>query len=255
MGHGTTTSLNGQAGTGLLWVSDVDGYNLRVYNAIPVDGQLQLIKTANVAGITKFTRPVFGDGRAYLGTVQGALYCFGSPVNLPLTCTSPNDFGSVVINSTSSAKTIQCQANVDTQVTSITIKSANFQISSLPTLPISLVNGQNLSFQAVFAPSAPGPLSNDVLLAVTNNAPGFSTSVPVSLKGIGDSLAPLLAVAPNVVSFQGVITGQEAGGTDQSIIFDNQGDGVLTVQGQIPLSNLHAHLVNMFFRSRLFNRI
>lgn len=235
MGHGTTTSLNGQAGTGLLWVSDVDGYNLRVYNAIPVNGQLQLIKTANVAGITKFTRPVFGDGRAYLGTVQGALYCFGSPVNLPLTCTSPNDFGSVVINSTSTTRTIQCQANVDTQVTSINIKSSNFQISSLPTLPFSLTNGQNISFQAVFAPSAPGPLSNDVLLATTNSIAGFSNSVPVSLKGIGDSLAPLLAVTPNVVSFQGVITGQEAGGRDQSIIFDNQGDGVLTINGKIPI--------------------
>lgn len=88
VGHGTTTSLNGQAGTGLLWVSDVDGYNLRVYTAIPVDGKLQLIKTANIPGITKFSRPVFGDGRAYLGTTQGTLYCFGSPVNLPITCTS-----------------------------------------------------------------------------------------------------------------------------------------------------------------------
>ena len=231
MGHGTTTSLNGQAGTGLLWVSDVDGYNLRVYSAIPVDGQLQLIKTANVAGITKFTRPVFGDGRAYLGTVQGTLYCLGSPVNLPLTCTSPNDFGSVVINSTSTAKTIQCQANVDTQVTSITIKSSNFQIFSLPTLPFSLINGQNISFQAAFAPAAPGPLSNDVLLATRNSVDGFSTSVPVSLKGIGDSLAPLLSVTPNLVSFAGVITGQEAGGRDQSIIFANQGDGVLTITG------------------------
>lgn len=241
VGHGTTTSLNGQAGTGLFWVSDVDGYNLRVYNAIPANGQLQLIKTANVFGITKFSRPVFGDGRAYLGTVQGALYCFGSPVNLPLTCTSPNDFGSVVINSTSTAKTIQCQANVDTQVTSITIKSSNFQISSLPTMPLSLTNGQNISFQAVFAPSAPGPLSNDVLLATTNNAAGFSTSVPVSLKGIGDSLAPLLAVTPNLVSFAGVITGQEVGGRDQSIIFDNQGDGVLTLKGQILIVTSYRH--------------
>lgn len=231
VGHGTTTSLNGQAGTGLYWVSDVDGYNLRVYSAVPVNGKLQLIKSANVAGITKFSRAVFGDSRAYLGTVQGALYCFGSPVNLPLTCTAPNDFGSVVINSTSAAKTIQCQANVNTQITAITIKSANFQISSLPTLPFSLNKDQNISFQAVFAPSAPGPLSNDVLLSTINGVSGYSNTVPVSLKGVGDSLAPLLAVNPNSVTFEGVITGQQAGGTDQSIILANRGDGVLHITG------------------------
>ena len=225
--------MNGQAGTGLLWVSDVDGYNLRVYNAIPQNGKLQLIQTANVAGITKFTRPVFGDGRAYLGTTQGALYCFGSPVNLPLTCTSPNDFGTVVINSTSAAKTIQCQANIDTQVTAITIKSANFRISSLPTLPFSVNKGDNVSFQAVFAPAAPGPLSNDVLLAMTNSVAGYASTTPVSLKGVSDSLAPLLAVTPNVVSFEGVITGQQAGGVEQSVIFANQGDGILHIVGML----------------------
>ena len=105
VGHGTTTSLNGQAGTGLLWVSDVEGLQLRVYNAVPVNGLLKLIKSANLPGITKFNRPVFGDGRVYMGTTQGALYCLGSPVNLPLTCSSPIDFGSTVLNSTSAAKT------------------------------------------------------------------------------------------------------------------------------------------------------
>lgn len=232
VGHGTTTSLNGQAGTGLLWVSDVDGYNLRVYNAIPVDGKLQLIKTANIPGITKFSRPVFGDGRAYLGTTQGTLYCFGSPVNLPITCTSPTDFGIVSINSTSIMKSIHCQAHVSTRINTITIASSNFRISLLPNLPISIDQGQNISFSAVFTPSAPGPLSNDIVLAVTNAADGYATTVPISLKGIGASQAPLLAVTPNVVSFEGVIIGQQAGGVSQSIIFANQGDEILHINSQ-----------------------
>ena len=215
----------------------MDGYNLRVYNAVPVNGKLELIKTANVFGITKFTRVVFGDSRAYLGTTQGTLYCFGSPVNLPLTCTSPNDFGSTVINSTSAVKTIQCQANVDTQISNITIKSANFKISSLSTLPISLSQNQNISFQAVFAPSAPGPLSSDVLLSTTNGVSGYANTVPVSLKGVGDSLAPLLAVTPNVVSFEGVITGQQVGGTYQPIIFANRGDAILHITGQFLIAD------------------
>ena len=231
-GHGTTTSMNGQQGTGLYWVTDVDGYNLRIYDAVPQNGVLNLIKTANVVGVTKFTRPVFGDGRAYISTNQGALYCFGSPVNLPLTCSSPNDFGSELLNSTSAPKTIQCQANIDTQITSMILKgNPNFQITGQPTLPASVSKGSNFSFQAVFKPQTPGPLSSDVLLATVNSNTGYSTSTPVSLKGTGDSLAPLLTVSPNTVSFSGVITGQQQGGVTQSAILTNAGDGTLLITG------------------------
>ena len=230
VGHGATTSLDGAAGTGLFWVTDVDGFNLRIYNAIPQNGALQLIKSANVPGVTKFSRPVFGDGRAYVGTVQGALYCFGSPVNLPLTCTSPNDFGKQLLNSTSAPKTIQCQANVNTQVTSLALKgNPNFRVTQQPALPFTLTKGQNISFQAVFEPATPGPLSSDVVLGTTNGVSGYSTSTPVSLKGNGDSLAPLLSINPNTISFSGVITGEQEGGVTQSVIWSNDGDGALHV--------------------------
>ena len=211
-------------------MTDVDGYNLRVYSAVPQNGQLQLIKSANIPGVTKFSRPVFGDGRAYIGTNQGALYCFGSPVNLPLTCSAPNDFGKQLLNSTSAPKTIQCQANVQTQVTSMALKgNPNFQISQQPNLPVTLDQGQNISFQAVFAPNTPGPLSSDVILGTSNGPTGYSTSTPVSLKGNGESLAPLLAVNPNTISFSGVITGEQAGGVTQSVIWSNNGDGPLHI--------------------------
>lgn len=224
--------MNGQTGTGLLWVSDVEGLNLRVYNAVPQNGALKLIQSANLPGITKFTRPVFGDGRVYMGTVTGVLYCLGSPVNLPLTCSSSNDFGSVVINSTSTVKTIQCQANIQTQLTAINLTgNANFQITGKPTLPITVAAGSNVSFQAVFAPKQPGPLSSDIQLLTANSVTGYATTTPVTLKGSGDSLAPLLSVTPNLVSFDGVITGQQVGGVSQSIIFANQGDGPLTILG------------------------
>ncbi|KAL8698939.1 MAG: hypothetical protein Q9224_001623, partial [Gallowayella concinna] len=232
VGHGTTTSFNGQAGTGLYWMTDVDGYNLRIYNAVPQSGALQLIKTANIPGVTKFAKPVFGDGKAYVGTVQGLLYAFGSPVNLPLTCTTPNDFGKTSINSTSDVKTIQCQANVYTQIKSITLKNpANFQISGLPQLPIDLQPGKNISFDAVFKPTAPGPLSVDVAIATSQGDTKYSTNTPVSLKGVGTSANPLLSVNPNTVTFNGVIVDQNDGGATESVIFSNVGDGVLTVLG------------------------
>lgn len=191
-----------------------------------------MIKYANIPGVTKFTRPVFGDGRAYIGTTLGALYCFGSPVNLPLTCTSPNDFGNVLINTTSAVKTIQCKANVATQVTGITLNgNSNFQITGQPTLPFTVAAGGNISFQAVFKPASPGPLSSDVLLNTTTGGGGYSPTTPVSLKGVGDSQDALLGVNPNTVSFSGVITGQQEGGVTQSILFLNQGDSPLTILG------------------------
>lgn len=232
VGHGATTSLNGQAGTGLYWMTDVDGYNLRIYNAVPQGGALQLIKTANIPGVTKFSRPVFGDGRAYVGTTQGLLYAFGSPVNLPLTCTSPNDFGKTSINSTSAVKTIQCQANTYTQIKAIRLNNtANFQISGLPSLPVDVPAGNNISFNAVFKPVAPGPLSVDVSISTSSGDSKFSSNTPVSLKGVGTSAKPLLAVNPNTVTFTGVIVNQTDSGATESVIFSNVGDGNLTVQG------------------------
>ncbi|KAL8765358.1 MAG: hypothetical protein Q9209_007544 [Squamulea sp. 1 TL-2023] len=232
VGHGTTTSFNGQPGTGLYWMTDVDGYNLRIYNAVPQNGVLQLIKSANIPGVTKFSKPVFGDGKVYVGTNQGLLYAFGSPVNLPLTCTTPNDFGKISINDTSEAKTIQCQASVYTQIKSIALKNpTNFQILGLPSSPVDVLPGKNISFQAVFKPVAPGPLSVDVSIATSQGDVKYATNTPVSLKGIGTSAKPLLAVNPNTVTFNGVIVNQNDAGVTESVIFSNVGDGVLTVQG------------------------
>ncbi|KAI9864385.1 MAG: hypothetical protein M1813_003305 [Trichoglossum hirsutum] len=233
VGHGTTTSLNGQPGSGLFWVTDVQGFNLRVYKAVPQNGALQLIKTANIPGTTKFTRPVFGDGRAYIGTTQGLLYAFGSPVNLPITCSSPYDFGDGFIGNSSgnasSPLTVSCKANINVQVTAISLDSHDFAISGLPTLPYALTAGQNISFTARFTPTTPGSLSDDIYLNTTNGVAGYSTRTPISLKGNGRSSTPVLAITPNTVTFSGIITGQQPGGVTQSFIISNQGDTPLNI--------------------------
>ncbi|MCJ1369596.1 hypothetical protein MMC20_000808 [Loxospora ochrophaea] len=230
VGHGTTSSLNGQAGTGLVWTSDVEGYNLRIYNAIPSNGYMTLLNEFNVPGVTKFTRPVFGDGTVYLGTTVGAFYGFGSPVNLPFNCSSPYDFGTVVIGSSSSARTVTCQANINTQVTSINLAgNPNFAISGLPTVPLTVAAGKTFSFQAVFQPNTPGSLSSDVVLNTTNSVTGYSVNTHVSLKGTGESLSPILSISPVTLSFGQVITGETVDGTDSSLIFSNLGDSAVTI--------------------------
>ena len=231
-GHGTTTSLNGREGTGLYWISDVEGLNLRIYDAIPpsIGGNLTMINSFNAPGITKFTRPVFGDGTAYLGTVTGALYGFGSPVNLPLNCSSPYEFGRVALKNSSTSLTITCTANIAATVTGVgSTGNANFNLSSLPTGNLQLAKGASFSFRASFNPQSVGPLSSDALVNTTNSVIGYTSSTPVTLKGIGSSSAPLLAIGPNTVSFN-TIASEQVGGVNESAIFSNVGDSILTIR-------------------------
>lgn len=66
VGVPTITSYKGQAGTGILWITDVDG-GLNAYNAVPnQDGVLARIQLPPTNGLNKFQRPAFGDGRLYV---------------------------------------------------------------------------------------------------------------------------------------------------------------------------------------------
>ncbi|PMD40623.1 WSC-domain-containing protein [Hyaloscypha variabilis F] len=231
VGYGTTTSLNGEAGTGLVWTSDVDGQNLRVYNAVPEDGLMTQIAGFNVPGTTKFTRPVFGDGIVYMGTTQGYFYGFGSPVNFPINCSSPYDFGIANLKNATAARTVTCTANIGVTVTNITLTgSANFNITGVPSVPLNIAQGSTFNFQAYFNPQTVGSLSSDVIVATTNNVAGYSTSTPISLKGTGKSVNALLSVSPVTLAFQGAITGAQAGGVNQSLLINTQGNSPLTIQ-------------------------
>jgi hypothetical protein len=230
-GHGTTTSLNGQPGTGLLWTSDVDGQNLRVYNAVPVNGLLTQIAGFNIPGVTKFTRPVFGDGRVYIGTTKGLFYGFGSPVNLPLNCTSPIDFGTSNVNTPTAPATITCLANIGVTVSNLNLTgNTNFNVTGIPTTPLTVAPGNSFSFQAYFNPQSVGPLSSDIVLTTANKVAGYSFNTPVTLRGTGQSVSPLLSVSPVTLAFQGVVTGAQVGGVNQSVLINNLGNAPLTVQ-------------------------
>ncbi|KAI0470505.1 WSC-domain-containing protein [Xylariaceae sp. FL0804] len=240
VGHGTTTSLNGQPGTGLVWTSDVEGLNLRIYKAVPdQNGVLEMINSFNVPGSMKFGRPVFGDGTCYVASNQGYIFGFGSPVNLPLNCTIPSDFGgSTMLNSKTLAgsnltyQTITCQANVQTTVTGVNLTgNPNFVVKGVPSLPLPLQLGSSFNFQAAFAPQAVGPLSSTIQVNTTNAASGFAGNTPISLTGTGVSVAPILSTSPRVVTFPKVILGQQTGGTNLSLSFRNLGSSALHITG------------------------
>lgn len=229
--HGTTTSLNGQPGTGLLWVTDVQGLNLRIYDAVPKNGLLNMINSFNIPGVMKFTRPVFGDGIVYVGTNQGLFYGFGSPVNAPLNCTSPIAFGNVDLKTSSASQSVKCTALIDVTVTGVGLDSSkDFSISGLPNTPLQLAAGESFTVQAKFSPTAVGLISNDVVVNTTNGVGGYSPNTHARLTGTGQSPGPLLSAAPTTITFQGVVTGQDPDGVTETLILNNLGNGPLTIQ-------------------------
>ena len=229
-GHGTVTSLNNQPGTGVVWVIDVEGTNIRAYGAIPINGVLPTLLMLNNPGQSKFSRPTFGDGRVYLTTTSGVITALGSPVNMPLNCSSPIEVGSVNMGNSTTAP-VTCVAKIYTTLNSVNLDSvANFQLLNLPTMPLTLAKDATFSFAIQFKPVTVGPLSSTINLFTSNAADGtYSTNTSVVVRGTAKSLAPILNIQPNVLSFGEVVTG-----SNETVQLDfgiaNDGEGPLTVQ-------------------------
>ncbi|CAK7268592.1 hypothetical protein SEPCBS119000_003139 [Sporothrix epigloea] len=227
--HGTVTSLNGKAGTGLLWTTDVQGNNLRIFNAIPENGLLTEIRSFPVTGTTKFTRAVFGDGRLYMGTTQGFLYGFGAPTTPPLNCSTPVHFGSLDMADAGVSLPVTCTAVIATTINSLQLASPDFAIQSPATFPLSLKAGATFSFTARFQPTTVGLLTGSVAIATTNGVAGYSSTTSVLLDGTGLSAGALFSISPTRLTYTNVVLGANPGGVQQPIIFSNQGNSSLTI--------------------------
>ena len=160
VGVPTVTTLNGQPGTAILWMTDPDA-GLRAWYAVPQNGVLTNIPLPQIGGAVKFQRPAFGNGKVYTTDDNGFLYCLGAPINLPMNCTSPVDFGKVALGS-KATQTVTCTANIAiTLVDGLEIGSSSYftaSNSSLPTGPLSA--GQSFSF----------PVTWDLTNAAVTNA-------------------------------------------------------------------------------------
>jgi hypothetical protein len=219
VGIPTITSLNGQPGSAILWMGDPDA-GLRAWFAVPNQGVMQSIPLPQVGGLNKFQRPAFGNGKVYVTDYNGILYCLGSPVALPLNCSSPVDFGEVALGSTST-RTVTCTAVIAiTQINSATTGDARFVVDTtkLPTGP--LAAGAKFSFpvtwdltnstvannpNASYGNTSPGIKSTPLSINTTNAQAGYSTVFPVSLTGTEISQDPYLVVSPNTLDYGGIV--------------------------------------------------
>lgn len=112
----TVTSLNGQPGTGIVWLADINT-GLVAYHAVPVGGVLVPITIPSTGRLTKYQRPVFGNGRVYVSNGQSVIAVAGAggPATtiLPSTTTSTSTSTSSV-PSTISATTTQTTLTTST---------------------------------------------------------------------------------------------------------------------------------------------
>ncbi|KAK0730386.1 hypothetical protein B0H67DRAFT_30359 [Lasiosphaeris hirsuta] len=162
VGQPTVTTNKGQPGT-VLWITDVNT-GLRAFQAVPdANGVLQPIDLPATPGINNFQRPVFGDGRGFV-TASNKIICLGAPVNLPLTCSDPVDFG-IVQTGSSGTTTISCTARiVISKINGCATASPRFKCDN-STLPIGVVAaGVTFSFPVSWN------ITKDALAAVENTS-------------------------------------------------------------------------------------
>ncbi|TVY32992.1 WSC domain-containing protein [Lachnellula subtilissima] len=247
IGVPTVTSYKGQAGTGILWISDPN-LGLQAFNAVPVNGILKSIPLTATGGLNKFQRPSFGDSRLYVSDTSGHVFCLGSPVSLPLSCSQPVDFGDTAIGSTST-QIVNCTALIPTSINSCTTGDATWQClnSTLPKGQLS--KGQTFRFpvtwnltqssindaqNASFGKVQPGVASTNLNLYTTNAVPKYSNILPISLTGNTVSKLAYLTIKPLEVDLGGIVVGSAGAktGLSASLVLQNVGAQTLTFFGR-----------------------
>lgn len=229
VGHGSTTSLDDQPGTGLFWITDIQGSDFKVFDAVPVDGKLNLVKEFKISGITKFTRPVFGDGVAYVAG-NGFLYGFGAPTTPAVNCTGPVDFGNVDIVEGAVEGEVSCAAVIDTVVDGIAMATGeSFSVTGAPNMPLTLTKGETFIINATFDPTSVGQITDSVVLNTTNSIAGYSIRASARLTGTGISAGALPSFAPKTVEFLDIVTGSNPNGVTDQVTLSNNGNTKLAV--------------------------
>ncbi|MCJ1290151.1 hypothetical protein MMC34_001687 [Xylographa carneopallida] len=247
VGIPTITSYKGNPGTAILWNTDPN-VGLRAWYAVPQNNVLKTINLPAIGGANKFQRPAFGDSRLYVTSSTGSLYCLGSPVNLPLNCTSPVQFGNVALGSKANT-TVSCTANIAiNSINGMTVGNPDFVVSnaSLPTGR--LAAGATFSFpvtwdltgdieaadpNATYNVVTPGVQSTALTIFTTNGLAGYSTQFPVTLSGTEVSQNAFIVTSPKTLDFAGVVLlpNQSIPTVTLPFTIANAGLAPLTIQG------------------------
>jgi hypothetical protein len=207
-GSPIVTSNGTTSGSALVWIvrsPDASGIgsDLRAYDAVPVNGTLQLRWKSPAFRSAKFTSPATSNGRVYVGTRDNNIMAFRSSTPPPL-AGNPLTFANTQTNNTRAANAVFTAGSTVT-VTSLTLPAGAFARSgSTPSLPATLSSGQTLTVPIAFRPTAAGSFTS-TLTANTSAGP-----FALTLSGTGTSTA--LSAAPTSFDFGSVQAGRSASG-------------------------------------------
>ncbi len=218
------TSEGTDSGSALVWTvwtpnGSGAGAQLRAYDPLPVEGKPVLRWSAPVGTSSKFATPGVGAGRVYVGTREGKVLGFGSPVT-PLLSGSATNFPTTTIAG-SAQKTLTLTATNTLTLTGLSSSSSQFKVgTSSPALPAQLTAGQKIQVPITFTPTQTG-LIGATLTAETNKG-----TVSFALSGTGQAASAQLEVTPAVVSFGGTTVGGHLAG---AATFRNVGGAPLKI--------------------------
>jgi iron transport multicopper oxidase len=220
------TSEGTTPGTALVWVVWAPngtgvGAQLQAYDPRPVNGHPVLRWSAPVGTSAKFALPGVGAGRLYVGTRDGHVLAFGSPIT-PVLTGSATAFPPTTVGSSSAPKTVTLTATEPIVVSSLVSSSTEFTLgASSPSLPATLATGETIKVPVTFSPAKPGPQAG-ILTATTSTGKTAS----FGLSGTGQAATAQLEASPTVLSFGGTAIGHEV---SSAATFRNVGSVPLTI--------------------------
>ncbi|PMD59417.1 uncharacterized protein K444DRAFT_663834 [Hyaloscypha bicolor E] len=230
----TITTLNGQPGTAIVWMADVNN-GLVAYNAIPQNGVLVPYSIPATGRLQKNQRPGFGNGRCYSSSTNNVMMIGGSSTPPPLTCTpSPLNFGSVTVGQT---KTVQvtCTAGTALNLQGCTTGLGTFSCSGIPA---SVASGGQFTFPVTFDLTDSNiekvrqggfqvlPGAEGTTLNILSSTGALQTSVQLTATVVASG--GFIVFGAKTVDFGGLTVG---GSSTGSVTVTNKGAGVLTLTG------------------------
>jgi hypothetical protein len=237
------TSSGTSAGSALVWTEWMpngggEGAQLRAYDPVPVGGRPVLRNSWPIGTAAKFATPGVGDGRLYVGTRDGHVLAFGSPVTQPLSGPS-TEFPATTLGS-HSEQALTLTADEELEISSVeSSKPAEFEIGtpSRPK-PWRLKTGEQITIPISFSPAGTGPRGATLTATLSD-----SRKVPFSLSGLGQTAAAKIEGSPTVLSFGGTAIGSSISSV---ATFRNVGAGPLTVtEASAPAAPFHVEAGNL----------
>jgi hypothetical protein len=203
-GSPAVTSNGVTPGSAVVWVVNVDGPTgangrLCAYGAVPTAAHLPLLRCFPIGTAVKFGTPATDNGRVYVGTRDGYVYGFGQPAAAALNA-AQTSFGNVNVGATGHA-TVVATAQRPVTVTALSAP-APFAVTQ-PALPVTLAQGQSMSVDVAFSPTAPGSFTGGLTFSLTDA--GAPAAYGAALQGT--AIQPGFTPSPSTLDFGDVALG------------------------------------------------